>query len=89
MEERRLLQRLMKKKLPEGELRQELEQMKIAATYGSAIWLQVVKKAAAGDLSAVKYVREALVEPETAAEEDGLRELSTEELRRMVGETLS
>ena len=87
MEEGKLLGRLLKKKLPEGELRQELEQMKIAATYGSAIWLQVVKKAAAGDLSAVKYVREAMAAPvETAVAEDGLRELSTEELRRMVGE---
>ena len=87
MEESRVLKRMLKKKLPEGALREELEGMKIAATYGNAVWLQLVKKAAAGDLSAAKYVREAVEEQEPAAvEADSLRELSTEELRKLLGE---
>lgn len=83
MDEGKLLERLLRKQLPEGPLRQELRDMKVAATFGNAIWLQVVKKAAAGDLSAVKYIREAMAAPEEAPSEDHLRELSTEELRRM------
>ena len=84
MEEGKLLERLLKKRLPDGPLRQELREMKVAATFGNAIWLQVVKKAAAGDLSAVKYIREAMAVPETAAGEDQLREMSTEELRKLL-----
>lgn len=83
MEEQRLLRQMMERELPEGALREELAAMALPATYGSAIWLQLVKKAASGDLSAAKYVREAVEVSESAAGED-LRQVPTALLRKML-----
>lgn len=84
-QEEKILKRLLKKKLPPGTIREELEQMKVAATYDNAIWLQLVKKAAGGDLSAAKYIREAVAENKVVQpEEDQLQSMSTEALRRLL-----
>ena len=83
-EAQKILKRLLKKKLPPGAQREELEEMKVAATYDNAIWLQLVKKAAGGDLSAAKYIREAVSDPAEAPEEDQLQGMSTEALRRLL-----
>ena len=65
----------------EGPLREELQAMGLAPTYENAIHLQIIKKAAAGDLSAAKYVLDARPEAETDVDLSGL---STEELKRLV-----
>ena len=67
--------------LEDGPLREELQAMGLAPTYENAIHLQMVKKAAAGDLSAAKYILDA--RPEETSELD-LSEMSTEELKKMV-----
>ena len=67
--------------LEEGSLQEELQAMGLAPTYENAIHLQIIKKAAAGDLSAAKYVLDA--RPEDKSDID-LSGLSTEELKRMV-----
>ena len=83
-EAQKILRRLLKKKLPPGAVREELEEMKVAATYDNAIWLQLVKKAAGGDLSAAKYIREAVAGRPEPTEEDQLQGMSTEALRRLI-----
>ena len=76
-------QRMLAWEVEDGPERQCLEAMGLAPTYENAIHLQMVRKAAAGDLSAAKYVLDAM--PVTAVELD-LSEVSTEELRRMLGD---
>ena len=67
--------------LEDGPLREELQAMGLAPTYENAIHLQMVKKAAAGDLSAAKYILDAKPEAETDVDLSGM---STEELKKMV-----
>jgi len=86
MEEREVFRRMMKKQIPDGPVRELLKELHIKPTYGNGIAFQMVKKAAEGDLSAAKYILGAVQEEPAAVEGDGvdLRELSTEELRKMV-----
>lgn len=80
----RILRQLVQKGMEPGPLRDELEAMHVAATYENAIWLQLVKKAAGGDLSAAKCIREAMGEDAPQAlDEDTLRALPTAVLREM------
>ncbi len=82
--ERAVLRQMLDMALEPGPLREELEAMKLPATYGNGMWMQLVKKAAGGDLSAAKYVREALDQTQTEQlEEDALRALPTAVLREM------
>ena len=67
--------------LAEGPLREELEAMGLAPTYENAIHLQMVKKAAAGDLSAAKYILDA--KPEEPADVD-LSGMGTAELKKLL-----
>lgn len=83
-QDEKILRKLMKKKMEPGPLREELEAMRIPATYGNGMWLHLVKKAAGGDLSAAKYIREAMGEDKPQAlDEDTLRSLPTAVLREM------
>lgn len=76
----------MKKQIPDGPIRELLVELKLRPTYGNGILFQMVKKATEGDLNAAKYVLGA-VEEELRMEPGGdLRELSTQELRRMLEE---
>ena len=87
MDEREIFQKLMKKQVQPGPLRDQLKALRVRTTYGNAMLFQMVKRAAEGDLSAAKYilcaVQEEEPEPEQASGPD-LSELSTEELRRML-----
>ena len=85
MEEKEVFQRIMRKQLLPGPLRDQLKELKIRGTYGNAILFQMVKKAAEGDLSAAKYIL-GVVQEEPGAEADpvDLTEVSTEELRKML-----
>lgn len=87
MEEREMFRRLMKKQMAEGPTREQLRELRIRPTYGNGILFQMVKKASEGDLNAAKYILGAAMEDRgtnTAGQE--LRELSTRELREMLGE---
>lgn len=86
MEEKEVFRKLMKKQIPDGPIRELLVELKLRPTYGNGILFQMVKKATEGDLNAAKYVLGA-VEEELRMEPGGdLRELSTQELRRMLEE---
>lgn len=86
LEEKEVFRKLMKKQMPDGPTRELLAELRLRPTYGNGILLQMVKKAAEGDLNAAKYVLGA-VEEEPQGEAGGdLRELSTEELRKMLKE---
>ena len=87
MEEREVFRRLMKKQIPEGPIRDQLKELRIQPTYGNGIAFQMVKRAAEGDLSAAKYILGAVQEEPAAVDGDAadLRELSTVELRKMLG----
>ena len=56
LEEKEVFQRIMRKQLLPGPLRDQLKELKIRSTYGNAILFQMVRKAAEGDLSAAKYI---------------------------------
>ena len=79
-------QRMLAWELEEGPERQCLEAMGLAPTYENAIHLQMVRKAAAGDLSAAKYVLDAMP---VQTEGLDLSQVSTEELKRMLNEDLA
>ena len=85
MEEREIFRKLMKKQLEPGDLYDQLRAMKIRTTYENAICFQMVRKAAGGDLSAAKYILEAVQEdrpPMTDAVD--FSEVPPEELQRML-----
>ena len=81
----------LKMKLPEDSpLREELERHGLPATGAQAIFLALFRKAAAGDVSAAKLIREAagekVSEPEVvSAAESELAGLSDEALRAIAG----
>ncbi|MDD6188847.1 MAG: hypothetical protein PUB32_04630 [Clostridiales bacterium] len=78
-------------KLPEDSpLREELEQHGLAATGAQAIFFALYRKAAAGDVSAAKLIREAAGEKAADAEPvrtagAELAGLSDDALREMIG----
>ena len=74
-------QRMLAWELDDGPERQCLEAMGLAPTYENAIHLQMVRKAAAGDLSAAKYVLDAMP---VQTEGLDLSQVSTEELKKML-----
>ena len=82
---------VLKMKLPEDSpLREELERHGLPATGAQAIFLALFRKAAAGDVSAAKLIREAagekVSEPEVvSAAESELAGLSDEALRAIAG----
>lgn len=82
---------VLKMKLPEGSpLREELELYGLAATGAQAIFFALYRKAAGGDVSAAKLIREAagekLSEPELRALGPDMSGLSDEALREIAGE---
>ena len=84
MDEKEIFQKLMKKQMAEGPIRDMLVELKLKPTYGNGIFLQMVKKAAEGDLSAAKYILGAVQEePEQTVAAD-LSQVPTEELKRML-----
>ena len=84
MEEGKIIAKILKKPLEEGELRQSLEQLKLKPTYENAILLQMVRKAAAGDLTAAKYILDASRAPQAEPAGGDLSELTTGQLRQML-----
>ena len=82
MEEQKIIAKILKKSLEERDLRQSLVDMKLRPTYENGILLQMVRKAAGGDLTAAKYILGA-VAPETEAVGPDLRNVPTETLRRL------
>jgi len=85
MEEQKIIARILKKPLEEGELRQTLEGMKLKPTYQNGILLQMVRKAANGDLTAAKYILDAGRLPQEEPNGCDLREMPTEVLRKLAG----
>ena len=85
MEEQKIIARILKKPLEDGELRQALEEMKLKPTYENGILLQMVRKAAAGDLTAAKYILDAGKAPQAEAVGPDLTGVPTQVLRRLVG----
>ena len=85
MEEQQIIAKILKKPVEDGPLRETLESLKLKPTYGNGILLQMVRKAASGDLTAAKYILDAARPEEKAALPDGtdLREVPTEELRKL------
>ena len=78
MKEREVFQKLLKKQMEPGELRDRLEAMKVRATYENGMLFQMVQKAAAGDLTAVQ-------EEEEPPQGPDLSQVPTEVLRQMAG----
>ena len=87
MEEQKIIAKILKKSLEEGELRQTLVDMKLKPTYENGILLQMVRKAASGDLTAAKYILGAVTMPEEVAVGPDLREVPTEVLRKLASGT--
>lgn len=85
MEEQKIIARILKKPLEEGELRQTLEGMKLKPTYENGILLQMVRKAAGGDLTAAKYILDAGRSVQDPSLGCDLREVPTEVLRTLAG----
>lgn len=85
MKERETFQKLLKKQMEPGELRDRLEAMKVRATYENGMLFQMVQKAAAGDLTAAKYVLAAVQEEDELPQGPDLSQVPTEVLRRMAG----
>lgn len=90
MEEQKIIAKILKKPLEEGELRQSLEGMKLKPTYENGILLQMVRKAAAGDLTAAKYILDAARAPQTESIGPDLSQVPTQVLRKLASqETIS
>ena len=85
MKERETFQKLLKKQMEPGELRDRLEAMKVRATYEKGMLFQMVQKAAAGDLTAAKYVLVAVQEEDEPPQGPDLSQVPTEVLRQMAG----
>ena len=83
MEEQKIIARILKKPMEDGPLREALEEMKLKPTYENGILLQMVRKAAGGDLTAAKYILEAGKAPPADRAGPDLREISTEALRKL------
>jgi len=83
MEEQKIIAKILKKPLEEGELRQTLEEMKLRPTYQNGILLQMVRKAANGDLTAAKYILDAGKLPQKEEIGSDLSQIPTEVLRRL------
>lgn len=84
MEEQEVLRTMLVQPVEAEELRQTLESMGLEATYANAIQYQWVKKAAGGDLSAAKFLREMMATETEASDLPDLRSLSTAELRQLL-----
>lgn len=84
MDEKEIFQKMMKKQMAEGPIREMLVDLKLRPTYGNGILFQMVKKAAEGDLSAAKYVLGAVQEEPEETPGADLSQVTTEELRRML-----
>jgi len=81
---------VLKMKLPQNSpLREELEHYGLPATGAQAIYLALFRKAASGDVSAAKLIKEAagekLGEPEPRPRGSELSGLSDEALREIAG----
>lgn len=87
MEEQKIIAKILKKPLEEGQLRQTLEEMKLKPTYENGILLQMVRKAAGGDLTAAKYILDAARLPEAEPIGPDLRSVPTETLRKLAAES--
>lgn len=88
MEEKKIIARILKKPLEDGPLRESLEQMKLKPTYENGILLQMVRKAAAGDLTAAKYILDAGRLLEEVPSGCDLQDVPTDVLRKLAaGET--
>ena len=87
MEEQKVIAKILKKPVEDGPLRETLQELRLKPTYGNGILLQMVRKAAGGDLTAAKYILDA-ARPKETADVPGpdLSEVSTEELRKLAAE---
>ena len=84
MEEQKVIAKILKKPVEDGPLRETLEALKLKPTYGNGILLQMVRKAAGGDLTAAKYILDAAKATEdTDTHSTDLREMPTEQLRKL------
>lgn len=83
MEEHKIIARILKKPLEDGPLREALEEMKLKPTYENGILLQMVRKAAGGDLTAAKYILEAGKVPPADVTGPDLQDIPTETLRKL------
>lgn len=83
MENQKIIAKILKKPLEEGALRQTLEEMKLKPTYENGILLQMVRKAAGGDLTAAKYILDAASMPEEDPIGPDLRDIPTQTLRKL------
>lgn len=86
MEEQKIIAKILKKPLEEGALRQSLEDMKLKPTYHNGILLQMVRKAAGGDLTAARYILDAAKEPGEDAPGPDLSDVPTHVLRRLAAQ---
>lgn len=86
MEEQKIIAKILKKPLEEGELRQTLEEMKLKPTYQNGILLQIVRKAAGGDLTAAKYILDAGRQPPKEEAASDLSQIPTEVLRKLAAQ---
>lgn len=83
MEEQKIIARILKKPLEDGPLRASLEAMNLKPTYENGILLQMVRKAAGGDLTAAKYILDAGKAPLDEVPGPDLRDVPTETLRKL------
>ena len=86
MEEQKIIARILKKPVEDEALRTRLEELKLKPTYENGILLQMVRKAASGDLTAAKYILDAAKPQEDSVSYGDLRDVPTEILRRLVQE---
>ncbi len=86
MDEREIFQKLMKKQMVDGPMKELLKELKLRPTYGNGILFQMVKKAAEGDLSAAKYILGAVQEEQAVDAGQDLSTVPTEQLRQMLEE---
>ena len=84
MDEKEIFQKMMRKQMADGAIKEQLVELKLKPTYGNGILFQMVKKAAEGDLSAAKYVLGAVQEEPEEMPGVDLSQVSTEELRKML-----
>lgn len=89
MEEQKIIARILKKPLEEGELRQTLEGMKLKPTYENGILLQMVRKAAGGDLTAAKYILESAKASQPQTIGPDLSQVPTEVLRKLASKEVN
>ena len=84
MDEKEIFQKMMRKQMADGAIKEQLVELKLKPTYGNGILFQMVKKAAEGDLSAAKYVLGAVQEEPEEMPGVDLSQVSTEALRKML-----